>query len=512
MSGPRTIVPPASFVPHGVAPIPGAPVPSLTNHGGPVLGNVEVVTIYWGASWANGNGSLSADVDQFFEFILTSSHMDMLAQYSTSATTIGRGRRVRSVGISNSEPGTATSTGREVTDAQIQQALQGWIAAGTVPATTANTLYFVYLPPNVVTIMTGGDRSCIAFCGYHNAVGSVYYAVVPYANCNGCVFPGKLLDTLTEVSSHELVEAITDPGLSAWWDSTTGNEIGDICNRQTRRLGGYMVQTEWSNTGSTCSLISAAGGAGNRISLWHVDAKGNQVNFMEHGPFAGWTALNCSNDNVLWRHDDGRLSFWVIDAQGNQVSFKEHGPFPGWTAVNCADGRILWRHDDGRISLWLVDAHGNQVYYKEHGPFAGWTALCCADNNVLWRHDDGRISFWVVDALGNQLSFKEHGPFPGWTALNYADGRILWRRGDGRISLWKVDAQGNQINFMEHGPFAGWTPLNCADNNVLWRHDDGRISFWVVDALGNQLSFKEHGPFPGWTAVNCADGKILWRR
>jgi hypothetical protein len=167
---------------------------------------------------------------------------------------------------------------------------------------------------------------------------------------------------------------------------------------------------------------------GTRISLWKVDAHGSQVNFKEHGPFGGWTPLNCANNNVLWRHDDGRISFWVIDDQGNQVSFKEHGPFGGWMPLNYADGRILWRRADGRISLWRVDAQGNQVNFKEHGPFAGWTPLNCADNNVLWRHNDGRISFWVVDDQGNQVSFKEHGPFGGWTAVNYADGRILWRR------------------------------------------------------------------------------------
>ena len=35
--------------------------------------------------------------------------------------------------------------------------------------------------------------------------------MIPFANCSGCVFPGQFLDTLTEVSSHELAEAITDP-------------------------------------------------------------------------------------------------------------------------------------------------------------------------------------------------------------------------------------------------------------------------------------------------------------
>ena len=250
---------------------------------------------------------------------------------------------------------------------------------------------------------------------------------------------------------------------------------------------------------------------GSRISLWKVDAQGNQVNYKEHGPFPGWTPVNCAKDNVLWRHDDGRISLWKVDGQGNQVSHKEHGPYPGWTPLNCADGRVLWRHNDGRISLWKVDAQGNQVNYKEHGPFPGWTPVNCANDNVLWRHDDGRISFWVVDGQGNQVSYKEHGPFPGWTPLNCADGRILWRHNDGRISLWKVDAQGNQVNYKEHGPFPSWTPVNCANDSVLWRHDDGRISFWVVDGQGNQVNYKEHGPFPGWTPLKCADGRILWR-
>ena len=65
-------------------------------------------------------------------------------------------------------------------------------------------------------------------------------------------FPGQFLDTLTEVSSHELAEAVTDPDLNAWWDSSTGDEIGDICNRQTTRLGGFLVQTEWSNAANAC--------------------------------------------------------------------------------------------------------------------------------------------------------------------------------------------------------------------------------------------------------------------
>jgi hypothetical protein len=75
-------------------------------------------------------------------------------------------------------------------------------------------------------------------------------------NCPGCVIPGNFIDTLTEVSSHELCEAITDPAGSTWRaDNVLGpNEIGDICNFQAARLGGYLIQSEWSNEQSACVI------------------------------------------------------------------------------------------------------------------------------------------------------------------------------------------------------------------------------------------------------------------
>ena len=263
LAGPRKIVPTIDFLPRGVAaPTGGAPVPKLIDHGGPMLGSVEVIPIYWGGAWASGaNATLATQLDAFFDYILTSPYMDLLNEYSRGSTQIKHGTRHAAVHLPGSEPGTATSTGRQVTDAQIQTALQGWIANGTVPATNANTLYFIYLPPNVVSV-SFGSKSCVSggYCGYHEHFSGVYYAVIPYVNCSGCVFPGNFLDTLTEVSSHELAEAITDPALNAWWDPVTGpgDEIGDICNRQTVRLGGYLVQTEWSNAQSACVVAPAS--------------------------------------------------------------------------------------------------------------------------------------------------------------------------------------------------------------------------------------------------------------
>jgi hypothetical protein len=258
--GPHRIVPTAGFFAPGLAaPVPGASAPNLQNHGGKVIQSVDVVPIFWGASWSTGaNAQLVPQVEGFFDFIVTSSLIDMLSEYSTASTRIQHGRRLTSVRIPGSEPGNVTPMGSVVSDAQIQQALQTWIQNGIAPATTANSLYFVYLPPNVVCDGAGGAQSCTQMCGYHDHIGgNIYYAVIPYVTCNGCVFPGSFLNTLTEVSSHELCEAITDPTLSTWWDSNTGNEIGDICNRQTAELGGFIIQTEWSNSQSACVIASA---------------------------------------------------------------------------------------------------------------------------------------------------------------------------------------------------------------------------------------------------------------
>ena len=165
VAGPRQIVPPMNFVGRGVTAVvgsQGAPPAILVNHGGPVLGSVQVTPVFWGAAWTTGtNAQLVPQLEAFFDTILSSSMMDMLNEYSTASTQIQHGTRQPTVNI-NTEPGTVTPTGRQVTDAQVQTALQGWIQNGTVPATTANTLYFIYLPPNVVSIL-GTIGSCIQF-------------------------------------------------------------------------------------------------------------------------------------------------------------------------------------------------------------------------------------------------------------------------------------------------------------------------------------------------------------
>ena len=69
---------------------------------------------------------------------------------------------------------------------------------------------------------------------------------------SGCLGGLSTLDSLTSTSSHELCEAITDPIPGAGWYDDANGEIGDICAWETRKLGAYTVQLEWSNKAGKC--------------------------------------------------------------------------------------------------------------------------------------------------------------------------------------------------------------------------------------------------------------------
>lgn len=221
--------------------------PQLTYRNGPLLTSVEVFTIFWGTAWQGSNAMLVAQINQFFDFILTSPLIDQLAEYNVLGKAIGHGRHVGTATI------TTPTLGRSVTDTAVQQMLQRvTFGSPSVPQPTLNTLYFVYLPPGV-RLVQGGSASCQAFCGYHSDIaGQLFYAAMPYPGCSGCTGGLSVLDALTSTSSHELCEAITDPIPGQGWYDDHNGEIGDICAWKTKKIGPYAVQLEWSNLANQC--------------------------------------------------------------------------------------------------------------------------------------------------------------------------------------------------------------------------------------------------------------------
>jgi hypothetical protein len=240
---------PIRIVPlHLATAIAPAPAARLTYRKGPLIPAVEVFTIFWGSAWTRApQAGMISQLNVFFDVILASALIDQLAEYNVPKFAIAHGKRTGTATITT--PALKTS----LTDSAIRNMLQQQIAAKKgVPPPTGNTLYFVYVEPGVRVVM-GGSASCQAFCGYHNAIGTkIFYAVMPYPGCNGCTGGLSVLDSLTSTSSHELCEAITDPIPGAGWYDDANGEIGDICAWQTKKIGNYTVQLEWSNQAGQC--------------------------------------------------------------------------------------------------------------------------------------------------------------------------------------------------------------------------------------------------------------------
>ncbi len=224
-----------------------AAAPRLTYRNGPLLTGVRVFTVFWGSWWQQApNSNLLTQINQFFDYILSSQLIDQLGEYSIPGQTIGHGSRIGSTLL------TSTNPSASVQDSSIQQLLQQEIDAGVLPATNANILYFLFLPDGV-QVLQGNSASCQSFCGYHDTFGKgVYYAVMPYPGCSGCTGRLAVFDALTSTTSHELCESITDPIPGQGWYDDMNGEIGDICAWKTRKLGNYTIQLEWSNQASSC--------------------------------------------------------------------------------------------------------------------------------------------------------------------------------------------------------------------------------------------------------------------
>jgi|GEM_PF-3442493 len=123
-------------LPDGQAAVPPSP-PRLSYRGGPLMPEVEVFTVFWGAAWQQmPQSDMLTKINDFFDFILASPLIAQLAEYSVSGYAIGQGRRT----------GTATLTAprlhHTVSDNAIQHMLQQEIAMNAAfPQPSQNTLY-----------------------------------------------------------------------------------------------------------------------------------------------------------------------------------------------------------------------------------------------------------------------------------------------------------------------------------------------------------------------------------
>ena len=235
------------------APTPDAPppfanafdgdAPQVVTDGGHVLAAPRVQPLFF-----TGDDAMQAQVEQFLGQLATSDYWTTTTgEYGVGALTI-----LPTMVLTDTPP---------TTDDALHTLLET-----KVPAPDASTIYAVFLPTGVTLSTPDGGKSCQDFGAYHDedvpaGGGSIVYALMP--RCPGQGNGDTDLDEVTISTSHELIEAATDPTVETtpafgdadaahWtWAVTPGAEVGDFCEyvdtAYAPLVGTFNVQRTWSN-------------------------------------------------------------------------------------------------------------------------------------------------------------------------------------------------------------------------------------------------------------------------
>jgi hypothetical protein len=173
-------------------PAPHPSMPQIPHHGGAVLKNPVLVGVTFPGD------ALAERLKAFDQDVVNLRWWPAVASgYGVGSGTYGGHVYV------NEAPASKLS------DSDVEDWLAKKIADQTLPAPTDQTLYILYYPSST-TVTLDGAASCREFLGFHSAATVQWQGSdmkVAYAVVNRC----NDLDQVTETSSHEIAEAISDP-------------------------------------------------------------------------------------------------------------------------------------------------------------------------------------------------------------------------------------------------------------------------------------------------------------
>lgn len=229
--------------------------PEILSAGGPVMAQPRFVPVFFpGTSYRDS-------VVTFSQKIAGSSYWTATtAEYGVGPLTAGAPIDL------------ATPAPRQTSDEAIQAFLATQFGEGApLGVADPNAIYALYYPAST-RIDLQGSQSCREFGAYHLSTRidgiAVKYAVMPECGSGGGPFGP--LESLTIATSHELIEAATDPepfDAPAYattsedhliWQLFPGSEVTDMCNYNpdafyTPAEIGFVVARSWSNQAARAS-------------------------------------------------------------------------------------------------------------------------------------------------------------------------------------------------------------------------------------------------------------------
>lgn len=269
---------------HGRQSGAGAASNNLTYHFGPVMKNTtQVYALFWEPA-GNVSASYNSLLVRYFQDVGGTSLYNNNTQYFDTLGTFGIPEVPRNTGFTGAWIDRSAYPESPLLDRDIQNEVTKFVSSfstGGIGGITGlpggiDTIFFVFTEAGQNLCFDSSHSQCAtnAFCAYHSVFNTglgttAIYAAMPYAASFLCDTGGpypndRAADLTINVTSHEQMEAATDPLLNAWFDSN-GQEIGDKCAWTfgprnstgadvTWNGHGYLVQQEWNNQVSGCGL------------------------------------------------------------------------------------------------------------------------------------------------------------------------------------------------------------------------------------------------------------------
>jgi hypothetical protein len=226
----------------------GGPV-TVTDGGGPVLTNVEVVVIFWGSYWTGTSPAPAVSADTYYQIftgLVTGPYLTGMGQYRGVGPGTMLGQFVN----------TASDPSNPYTDSDVQTMLTTYLQNNPScppPLAGHNRFYAIVTPPNIGN-SSGAEGEHLNFT--FNGV----QAFFAWISDNGQGLTQGSSNGVVNTFSHELAEACSDPLLTSFTTSggDGGDEIGDACNNEFAivQINGVScnVQCYWSAADNACII------------------------------------------------------------------------------------------------------------------------------------------------------------------------------------------------------------------------------------------------------------------
>jgi eukaryotic-like serine/threonine-protein kinase len=390
------------------------------------------------------------------------------------------------------------------TEVQRAMTVKGWTGG-------INHMFYVFTSFGEGSCFDTGSSSCAftEYCGYHSFFSDsnnhpVIYANMPYTgtSLNGCGISTSPnhdtdADSTISVTSHEQMEAVTDPELNAWYDKQ-GYEIGDKCawnfgnvNKDNNTANVqfnnnfYIVQQEWSNAIDGCTLTGPSTQSNGTLYI------GSNDGYLY--------ALNVTDGSRLWRAKTGGAVLSTPAVANNIVYISSNDGYV--YAFNTTNGSQVWRYGNrGLILSSPVVANGIVYLGASDGNLY---TLDATKGTVLGR-------FAVKSPLATTPAVVNGTVYIGATnGYFYAI--------NGQHQNWRYQVSGATFstaivtnNIVYFGASNGYLyALNATKGTLLWRYATSRPIVATPTVVNNTVYI---GSSNGYLyALNATTGTLTWK-